>query len=334
METFSALLALCGGNSPVPVNSPHKGQWRGALMFSLICARINDWVNNREAGDLRRHRGHYDLSVMDGHSVVVVNKWLCAGQWLWYCLYFFEINRKLATGNSVMFMLLHWYCHRGFGYNIYFENNHRTQSFGSIPFTLSLVTKWHDYHRYLSMHHVPYLMSFSSPRHCSKSKTLTTWKVLWVVFTSSTRKMLSLIHTIGACYGMFCYSMILEVFTQFEITLWEENSMDCKNKKFNSLSPGRCGCDFTFVNSRHNFGIDILSIQVNYHPEWMPGDLVDGKSILIHVMAWGHQAASHHLNQFCPKSLDAIWHHNELMNILDCCHGMVSYNLILDTVIT
>ena len=26
-----------------PVNSPHKGQWRGALMFTLICARINDW---------------------------------------------------------------------------------------------------------------------------------------------------------------------------------------------------------------------------------------------------------------------------------------------------
>ena len=64
METFSALLAVCAGNSPVPVNSPHKGQWRGALMFSLICARINDWVNNREAGDLRRYRGHYDVIVM------------------------------------------------------------------------------------------------------------------------------------------------------------------------------------------------------------------------------------------------------------------------------
>ena len=37
-----------------PVNSPHKGQWRGALMFSLICAWINDWVNNREAGVLRQ----------------------------------------------------------------------------------------------------------------------------------------------------------------------------------------------------------------------------------------------------------------------------------------
>ena len=64
METFSALLALCAGNSPVPVNSPHKGQWRGALMFSFICVWINDWVNNREAGDLRRHRGHYDVNVM------------------------------------------------------------------------------------------------------------------------------------------------------------------------------------------------------------------------------------------------------------------------------
>ena len=50
-----------------PVNSPHKGHWRGALMFTLICARINGWVNNREAGDLRRHRAHYDVIVMCGH---------------------------------------------------------------------------------------------------------------------------------------------------------------------------------------------------------------------------------------------------------------------------
>ena len=64
METFFALLAICAGNSPVPVISPHKGQWRGALMFSLICVWINDWVNNREAGDLRRYRSHYDVIVM------------------------------------------------------------------------------------------------------------------------------------------------------------------------------------------------------------------------------------------------------------------------------
>ena len=47
-----------------PVNSPHKGQRRGALMFSLIFVWINSWVNNREAGDLRRHRAHYDAIVM------------------------------------------------------------------------------------------------------------------------------------------------------------------------------------------------------------------------------------------------------------------------------
>ena len=49
-----------------PVNSPHKGQWRGALIFSLMCTRINSCVNNREAGDLRRYRHHYDVIVMIG----------------------------------------------------------------------------------------------------------------------------------------------------------------------------------------------------------------------------------------------------------------------------
>ena len=62
METFPALLAICAGNSP------HKGQWRGALMFTLICARINVWVNNRGAGDLRRNRVHYDVIVMQWHQ--------------------------------------------------------------------------------------------------------------------------------------------------------------------------------------------------------------------------------------------------------------------------
>ena len=46
------------------VDSPHEGQWRGALMFSLICTRANGWANNRDTGDLRRHRAHYDVTVM------------------------------------------------------------------------------------------------------------------------------------------------------------------------------------------------------------------------------------------------------------------------------
>ena len=47
-----------------PVYSRHKGQWRGSLMFSLICAWINGWVDNDAAGDLRRHRAHFDVTVM------------------------------------------------------------------------------------------------------------------------------------------------------------------------------------------------------------------------------------------------------------------------------
>ena len=50
---------------------PHKGQWRGALMFSLICALINGSVNNREAGDLIRHRAHYDVTVIPYLLLVV-----------------------------------------------------------------------------------------------------------------------------------------------------------------------------------------------------------------------------------------------------------------------
>ena len=44
-----------------PVNSPHKGQWRGALVFSLTSAWTNGWVNSRGAGDLRRNCAHYDV---------------------------------------------------------------------------------------------------------------------------------------------------------------------------------------------------------------------------------------------------------------------------------
>ena len=57
-----------------PVNSPHKGQWRGAFMLSLICTRINGWVNNREAGDLRRYPAHYDVNVMCHHRRHMLSK--------------------------------------------------------------------------------------------------------------------------------------------------------------------------------------------------------------------------------------------------------------------
>ena len=62
---FPRYWPICAGNSHrSPVNSPQKDQWCGALMFSLICARISSCANNGDAGDLRRNRAHCDVIVM------------------------------------------------------------------------------------------------------------------------------------------------------------------------------------------------------------------------------------------------------------------------------
>ena len=63
-ETYSVLLALCMGNSPVTGEFPSQRPVTRTLMFSFICAWINGWANNREAGDLRRHCAHYGVIVM------------------------------------------------------------------------------------------------------------------------------------------------------------------------------------------------------------------------------------------------------------------------------
>ena len=68
-----------------PVNSPHTGQWSRALMFSLICVWINDWVNNREAGWFEtlsrpfwRHRNvnavMVDLASLPGVEVEMIHE--------------------------------------------------------------------------------------------------------------------------------------------------------------------------------------------------------------------------------------------------------------------
>ena len=84
-----------------PVNSLHKDQWRGTWMFSLICALTNGWVNNQDAGDLRRHRAHYDVTVMWCRIVI---QW--SGQ-LWDLPVFnasllsnFELVKRVTMGGS------------------------------------------------------------------------------------------------------------------------------------------------------------------------------------------------------------------------------------------
>ena len=64
METFSALLDICAGNSPVPGEFSAQRPVTRIFDVFLICVWINGWVNNRAAGDLRRYRAHYDVTVM------------------------------------------------------------------------------------------------------------------------------------------------------------------------------------------------------------------------------------------------------------------------------
>ena len=64
METFSALLAICAGNLPVPGEFPAQRPVTRSFDIFFDLRLINGWVNNRKAGDLRRYRAHYDVMVM------------------------------------------------------------------------------------------------------------------------------------------------------------------------------------------------------------------------------------------------------------------------------
>ena len=64
METFSVLLAFCAGNSPVTGEFPAQRPVTRSFDVFFDLSLKNGWVNNREAADLRRHRGHYDVNLM------------------------------------------------------------------------------------------------------------------------------------------------------------------------------------------------------------------------------------------------------------------------------
>ena len=121
-NTFCVTDHLCGeftGHQWIPpVNSPHKGQWRGALMFSLICTWINGWVNNREAGDFRRYRANVDVTLMylwmpwfefisvnEGiprylPGFVKPNGWLIIDEWL--------RGKTLIVGGQIEWLTHYW----------------------------------------------------------------------------------------------------------------------------------------------------------------------------------------------------------------------------------
>ena len=72
-----------------PVKSPHKGQWRRALMFSLICAWISSWINKPKAGNLRRCRAHYEIIIMNASQIIHFT-----------CIYICQINNFINISPS------------------------------------------------------------------------------------------------------------------------------------------------------------------------------------------------------------------------------------------
>ena len=100
MKTFSALLAICAGNSP------HKGQLSGALMFSLICVWINGWVNNRKAGDLRRYHAHYDVIVMNPHKTLDSNYWSFGCKYWYICILWIALIYEFSRVQNCGFVAI------------------------------------------------------------------------------------------------------------------------------------------------------------------------------------------------------------------------------------
>ena len=72
---------------------------------------------------------------------------------------------------------------------------------------------------------------------------------------------------------------------------------------FNSLAPGRFGCNFK--NSIFKLALLIGTFRASFDKvlRWMIQDLTDDKSTLVQVMAWCRQATSHHLSQCWPRSM-------------------------------
>ena len=95
-----------------PMNSPHKGQWRGALIFSLICARINGLVNNREAGDLQHYSAHYDVIVMLILTVMATSPTLetySAADIFTYISWREDFYRNLINFTTGFHMFMRWF---------------------------------------------------------------------------------------------------------------------------------------------------------------------------------------------------------------------------------
>ena len=116
-----------------PVDSPDKGQWRGALMLYLIWAWINGWVNNREAGDLRRHRAYH-------HVIVMKLPYFNEAEWRIYGsvnIYFFQLMACRLIAAMPLSEPVKTYCLQGTGWNSEMFHIHMMTSFNGNIFRVT-----------------------------------------------------------------------------------------------------------------------------------------------------------------------------------------------------
>ena len=104
METFSALLAICAEKSPVTGEFPAQRPVTQSFDVFFICARTNGWVNNCEAGDLRHHRAHYDVTVMRFEETFQKSDMTWLGKtviWVFYCWGWGDMERSFLRNDTI-----------------------------------------------------------------------------------------------------------------------------------------------------------------------------------------------------------------------------------------
>ena len=147
-----------------PVNSPHPGQWRGAFLYVLFdLPWTNAWVNNRDAGDLRRHRAHYYVTVM----------WLTynchIGLSQWYRTVDINSIRKRQCCSTLVYATV-------FSYGIWNKNIN----------TISMIRK--------VMHHGPFVMKVQGSSGVSphRNSVMQSFDILFLVSLNKLLKKLSI----------------------------------------------------------------------------------------------------------------------------------------------
>ena len=107
METYSALLAICAGNSPVTGEFPAQRPVTRSFDFSFDLLPKNGWVNNPEAGDLRKksrplwRHGNNPGTIMPEAGLLVPGYWVVAALGL---LHLIGNQDKRHTGLFVMYL--------------------------------------------------------------------------------------------------------------------------------------------------------------------------------------------------------------------------------------